>query len=215
MMVSTYSTVAATRGSDQAFHDIYEAGDWGARRRAFEDGIERVGTPIYGTLDLNDYIGVSRYGWFRLIYEASDERPAVVLPHNSAFRYARNGQLDEPALTADLASWSQRGELCGAERGEQAKSVPESEWGTLVADEVADFDLIEVVCFEGGPRLSDIDEIRVDATILDSMLAGAYDALVAPGEASLELAVQLAAELALEDETGTLTLKAVEVRNEY
>ena len=101
---------------------------------------------------------------------------------------------------------------CRARRIGQIRA--QSRWGNLIADEMPDADLIEVVCYEGGPRLSDVDEIRIDGMIFDSMLAGAYDALVAPdGESQVELAVQLAIELASEDEAGIINLRTVGERN--
>ncbi len=205
-IVSTAAFVRAV-GGPQSEPKMY-AGEWGPRRRAFEEGIDALGTVVYGTLDLPGCPGDDKYGAYRLCYDPSESAPCV-LPYNSALVYGDGGRFREQQFQEDVARWGERANVAASVHGDEAQVLTMDAWPRLLAEPRPDHDLVEVVIRGEPPALSGLHQIRVSETYLTAALQGSYAALGAVKASDIEQAVRLAGELAAEAETGPLDLVKV------
>lgn len=211
-IVSTLAFRTSIEGSN-AFAHTYEQGDWGPRRRAFEEGVHALGEAVYGTLDLDGCPGDAKYGAYRLCYPASPTAAPIVLPHNSALFYGAGGVFLATAMAEDVARWDERAYVATVVHGVAAEAVPADEWPLLLAQPDADEDLLEVVVRDGARPLADVHTVRIEEEFFTAVLRGAFDVLASWGVTQVDTAVRLAADLAKEQVSGMLNLIEVPERS--
>ncbi|WP_416889450.1 hypothetical protein [Microbacterium sp.] len=145
--------------------DFYATGSWNPRRGEFEDLIGARGKAPDGTLHLDGFrlTAGGTFGELRLVYEPrEDEKPALVVPHNSAAAYS--GPTGSQALRRDVGTWESRGDVATVRCHARVSAAASSDWATIVAtadpaSEVEE-DLLEVVLRDGERALSDIAKCR-------------------------------------------------------
>lgn len=210
-IVSTLAFRTSIDGSD-ALVQTYEQGEWGPRRRAFEEGIHALGEAVYGTLDLDGCPGDAKYGAYRLCYPASPIAVPIVLPHNSALFYGAGGVFQSMAMSEDVARWDDRAYVATVVHGAASEAMPADEWPLLLAQPDADEDLLEVVVRDGARPLADLQAVRVEEKFFTAVLQGTFDVLASWGVTQVDTAVRLAADLAKEQASGMLNLIEVPER---